>query len=416
MFNKLRRKFIVLIMTISGIILLATFVLFYVISYVQIVKTNVTMLKNIAQFELDDFTLGNDFTIPDDNKQPFFTTSVIKIEAKYVDNSLIVERKNEFSFIIDDEDLLEIANTAMMIGESVGYCYKYNVRYFIASTDNPNIYNIAICSCEMESQYMSKLMGVCIISLLISLIIVFIVSIFLSKAFTKPTEEAWTQQQQFIANASHELKTPLAVIIANNNILLNHKDEKIGDKEQWIRNTQVEAEQMRSLLNDMLFLAKSDAKLAKEQNSVFNLSELLAFSTLPFDSIAYENNCEIILNICDGVKVKANESEVKSLISIVIDNAVKYSYPGKEILISLKTIKNKAEIKIRNFGPVIDKKEIPLIFERFYRGDESRSKVISGFGLGLSIAKNIVYANKGDIKCESDEQNGTVFTITLPLA
>ena len=125
---------------------------------------------------------------------------------------------------------------------------------------------------------------------------------------------------------------------------------------------------MRLLINDMLYLARSDANLQVREQTVFNLSQVLLLSVLPFDSVAFEKNIEIITDIEENVKIKADENEIKNVISILMDNAVKYSDNGKKITVLLKRVKSRVEISVTNFGDVITEKDKGLIFNRFYRG------------------------------------------------
>jgi len=413
MFKKLRRRFIIVIMIMAGMILLTLFTANCIINYLQVVDTNYKMLKMVAE-RVDEDNSGDNPITGNKDEMPYFSKNVAKVTAWYnAENSLQYEKSEELFFEIEDTALLEIVNKAMLSTSEQGYVRDYQIRFFKTGENAQGKVSIAFCSCEMERLYIRKLIGGSVITVLVGLIVIFVISIFVSKLLVKPAEEAWKQQQEFIANASHELKTPLTVIIANNNILLNHKDEKIGDKKQWILSNQTEAEQMRLLINDMLYLARSDANLQVREQTVFNLSQVLLLSVLPFDSVAFEKNIEIITDIEENVKIKADENEIKNVISILMDNAVKYSDNGKKITVLLKRVKSRVEISVTNFGDVITEKDKGLIFNRFYRGDKSRSKTVSGFGLGLSIAKDIVVSNGGDIRFDSSIENGTRFTITF---
>ncbi|MBQ9710009.1 MAG: HAMP domain-containing histidine kinase [Clostridia bacterium] len=413
MFKKLRIKIVFLIMVVSGAILISFFAVMMVTNYALIIRANYNMLKSIIATDTPEIFFEDDVVLRRQDSVPYFTTSVVKIEARYNGENLFIEVKNEFMLKMDSEKITDIANDAMIKETEHSFIPEYNVRYYKVSSNDPQVATIAICSCDMESHYILRTMGISWILLVVGLAIIFLVSLAVSKSLTRPAETAWRQQQQFVADVSHELKTPLSVIIANNNILLKHKDEKIEDKLQWINSTKTEAEQMNVLINDMMYLTKSDARLLKNEKTVFDFSELVMFAILPFDSIAFEKKIVIETDIAEGIKIKACEQEIKTVISVIMDNAVKYSYNNKSIKVSLKTVKNKVEFKVVNFGDVIDEKEIPLIFERFYRGDKSRSKAVTGFGLGLSIAKNMVTINDGVIKCESSEEGGTIFTITF---
>lgn len=238
------------------------------------------------------------------------------------------------------------------------------------------------------------------------------ISYFLAKWALRPAENAWNRQQQFVADASHELKTPLTVILANLRILLSHKEDSIASQECWIKNTQSEAESMKNLVEELLFLARSDANLASVPKSAQNLSDLTWNTLLLFEPVAYEQGVTISENIMPDLMVFADSEQIRRLLTILLDNACKYAEGEKHVTLNLSCQRDTIFLTVKNTGKQIPADELPLLFERFYRSDKSRTK--SGYGLGLSIAQAIAQAHHGKISVESTKET-TSFTVTLPL-
>jgi len=412
MFSRLRVRIIVLIMTISGVLLAGIFCWFCAANYIQTVNLSYNNLKEIAKADIPADWKGFDFK--EDTGRFFYSFSgVLKLKVRDNGSALVVERINEVLFDIEDKDLSLIVKTILNKDESTGTLKDFVIRYYKAEPNSNGEIVIVLGNYAGEKQYLSKLISVAIGSFSFGISIIFLISLLVSKKITKPLENVWRNQQQFIANASHELKTPISVIMANNNILLNHQDDKIADRIQWINSTQVVSLQMKELLNEMLYLAKYDAKLVRVEKKRLDFSELVHSTVLSFDSVAFENNVEINLTADNGIFVNGNEVELRNLIGILLENAIKYSDKGNGVDVILKRVKKRVEFTVKNHGEVIGQDEIPFVFDRFYRVDKSRSKKISGFGLGLSIAKNIVDSHNGSITCESNVNSGTSFTVTM---
>ena len=257
-----------------------------------------------------------------------------------------------------------------------------------------------------------------LISVLIFILVVlasFIISLFLSKRALAPVQRSWDQQHQFVADASHELKTPLTVILANLGIIKSHSGHTVTEEKKWLDNTEEEAIRMKDLLQDLLFLARDDADNAPPAPHVtLNLSQIVWECILSFESVTYEQNTTMSEDIQNDIRISGNEKQIKQLTMILLDNACKYAKNGS-IHVVLKRDHEKAILSIRNSGPVIPKEDLEHIFERFYRANKSRSRDTGGYGLGLSIAQTIVHNHKGNIKADSTEKSGTTFRVSMPV-
>ena len=241
----------------------------------------------------------------------------------------------------------------------------------------------------------------------------FAISVLLSTWILKPVEKSWQQQNRFVSDASHELRTPITVILANLNILSSKKDDLIKTQYQWIDNTKEEANRMKQLVDELLFLARSDDSQNKLVFSKIDLSELLLSRILSFEALAFEKGIRLDYDISDDLNIIGHEGNVKQLISILLDNAMKYCGDKGSVYLKAFSLKDRTYVLVKNSGDLIDAEDSKHIFERFYRTDKSRSRTEGGYGLGLAIAKTIVDNMYGKISVLSDKENGTVFKLEL---
>ncbi len=243
-----------------------------------------------------------------------------------------------------------------------------------------------------------------------------IISVFFSRWALKPVESAWSQQRQFIADASHELKTPLTVILANTTILRSHADESVASQDQWIEGTQLEAKRMQALVNDMLELTQLDEASSKQESlSPIDFSDLVETEILQFESVAFEQGLDLEERIEASLMVRGNEARLQRMVRTLVDNACKYTDKDSVIKVQVQKKSQLVQLKVTNTGTPIAAEDLPHIFDRFYRADKSRSRKTGGHGLGLSIAHEIACSHGGSIQVESNAQDGTTFTVSLPL-
>lgn len=241
----------------------------------------------------------------------------------------------------------------------------------------------------------------------IAIITLFFLAVHLANRIVKPLEESYQKQKQFISDAGHELKTPISVISANSELLTT----EIGDN-QWLNNIQYENERMKTLVIQLLELAKTENFALKTER--LNFSRLICGEVLPFESVAFEKGFTLNCNISDDLFVEGNNSQLKQLVAILLDNSIYHSSNGSEISICLTEERNFAKLSVINNGEEITSEQKKQIFERFYRIDSARSGDGKHYGLGLAIAKSIVSSHNGkiDVLC----YNGKVeFLINLPL-
>jgi len=317
---------------------------------------------------------------------------------------------------IDESTASSAAQAALADGKSRGTVSSLSLAYMTQSASDGT--KIAFVDITSINASLKKLLINELLIFFGSALVFFVISLYLARLVVKPVEEAWNRQKQFVADASHELKTPLTVILANLEILKTHPDETIEQEGRWIDSTKEESVRMKGLLDDLLFLARNDASQTPVMKQEIDFSSLVWSTTLLFESVAFEKKVELTEEIAEGLFVTGDEKQLKQLLTILLDNACKYGKNGK-VTVSLKAAeKEKLLLCVNNSvndeKGVIPREEQAHVFERFYRGDKARVHTEGGYGLGLSIAAAIVENHHGKIKVSSDMEHGTTFTVILP--
>lgn len=252
----------------------------------------------------------------------------------------------------------------------------------------------------------------------ILLILILLLCEFMARRSILPVDEAIRTQQQFIADASHELKTPIAVILANLDILKSSPEKTVQESSKWIDSTKSEANRMSKLVNEMLFLARSDAAMDMHYNfRLINFSDVVEEVVLTTEALAYERNIRLETDLEELSQVVGDFERLKQVVMILVENATKYVDENGTIRVKLTTGPRRTEVlTVTNSGTPIPAEKAEHIFERFYRVDESRVREKGGYGLGLSIAQKIVEKHNGEISLAFSNENGTCFAVKLPHA
>ena len=259
-----------------------------------------------------------------------------------------------------------------------------------------------------EKNMSMQLFYICLWVALAGILVIFIPVTLLSRWVTRPVRLAFDKQKQFIADASHELKTPLTIITANAEVLKGSCPDN-----KWLSHILDQSKRMSTLINSLLELARLDAFEKKQDFMSFDLSKAIRNAALSFESLAFEYGKAFEMKIEEGLTLYGNEGGIRQLVTILLDNAFKYSDDKGSILISLSRHGDKNTLLVRNTGKGISPEDQKRIFERFYRSDVSRSRESGGYGLGLSIAKSIAEAHKGHILVKSDGSSYTEFYVSL---
>lgn len=316
----------------------------------------------------------------------------------------ISEIISQFPINYTEEEITKLTTHVFENGREYGI-YS-GITYLVA--ERPYGYIICFLETRFENTYQSMLLRVSLsiygISLVFSIIFAWLFSIWA----IKPVRITFKKQKQFVADASHELKTPLAVISANMDVLTS----EIGEN-KWTEYIKNEIQIMSSLVKDLLYLAKSDSNESVYKFLPFDISRTVMSAILPFESSFFDQGKVLNMDIQPGLIYNGDENRIKQVIIILIDNALKHTDSGATITVSLNSIGSKKVLAVRNTGDGIPPLELSHIFERFYRIDSSRNRETGGFGLGLAIAKAITDAHHGKLTASSVVGQYTEFTLTL---
>lgn len=396
MIKKLNQRIFLLIMISLSIIILGTIILFAVLNYSNTINT--------TTFMLDRFMGEEPKKSPDERADDYKIKPETTINGVYnflVQDSIIVQSSNPSNDKIINEYALKIAkkNTEKgIIGR-----YIYRVRKI-----KPNTVRITFVENEDTISHIKTIYIVSSIIAIVSLFTIYKLAKKVSKMIVKPVEETFEKQKQFISDASHELKTPLAVIEANSDVLEN----EIG-KNKWIDYIQNETESMNNLINELLLLAKIENVDNVKEYKQLNLSKEVEIILSMFESMAYEKQVIIKSKINENITMNGNKEDIEHIVSTLTDNAIKHTEAQKEVVVELKKEKNEIILEVKNMGDLIPEEEREKIFERFYRIDKSRNRNEKRYGLGLAIAKSTIEKYNGKIEVFYKD-NYTVFRVTIP--
>ena len=309
----------------------------------------------------------------------------------------------------DTDALRDILRLCLAQGTAEGEIDEYHLRYL--SQDNGLYRKLAFVDMSMEQAILVRMFRSYLAIALAAMLVLLAIAAAASRWVTRPVERAWKQQRQFLSDASHELKTPLTVILSNAELL---ERAQLPEKPaRWSGSIRLEAEQMRTLVEEMLTLARADNGVRPAAMEPVNLSDTAADCALAFELVAFEAGKPLEEHIAEDVFVTGDADRLRRLISILLDNAVKYGADGGAITLTLEKTDRQARLTVANPGAPIPPEHLAHLFERFYRADASRGEK-SGFGLGLAIADTVAKEHKGTLRAESDEVS-TRFIFSMPL-
>ena len=315
----------------------------------------------------------------------------------YNDDNEVIDILNFTQNDVSDEEIKSIAQEILKSNDSKSGINIRNLYFNNYSYSFKGHNSLTILDNSFVKEKLQSLIKTSIFIFVLLEIVIIVISIKITSWIIKPVIETFNKQKQFIADASHELKTPIAVIMANSEAL-----EKEPNEKKWLNNIKSESERMNKLITNLLDLAKLENGKNREIYNVEDLSKIAEMSVLTFESLMFENKIKFEYNIQKDLKLKCNSVQIKQLIAILLDNAIKHSEENGEIKVFLEKQKNDIILSVSNKGKEIPKEIRDKIFERFYRADESRNRDSNRYGLGLAIAKNIVVNHNGKIlvNCE----------------
>ena len=307
----------------------------------------------------------------------------------------------------DHEALSEAVEAAMSSGLRQGVLREQGLRF--CRQDGLLTVRIAFMDSSFEQDTLRSLTLMGSLLFVVALAVVAALGWLLAGYITRPVERAWKREKQFLADASHELKTPLTVILSSSALL-----EETADEEQaaYVENIRAEGQRMKALVEDMLTLWRTEERAPVLAPT--SLSEIVTEAALRFEPVAFEAGHPLHYDIENELNVLGEAEKLRRVANILLDNAVKYAASNTAVRLTLDKVGKQAVLAVENEGVPIPAEKLEHLFDRFYRADESRGEA-KGFGLGLAIAREIVHGHRGTITARSDER-ATVFTVALPLA
>ncbi len=307
----------------------------------------------------------------------------------------------------DEDTLLPLVTAALSADADSGVLRTQHMRYL--RLESAIAVRIAFMDSTFEQATLRSLVRVCLLIGAAALLVLFGLSWLLSGFVTRPVARTWQNQQQFLSDASHELKTPLTVILSSADLL---KTSAQPEQRQYVDNISVESRRMKALVEDMLTLSRAESGRAAPF-APLDLSDLVTDAALRFEPVAFEAGHPLQYDIQNGASLSGDRQQLDQLLDILLDNAVKYAAEDAPIRLTLDISGKNAVLAVENPGDPIPPDKLPHLFDRFYRVDDARTGAGS-FGLGLAIAQQIVHRHKGIITAASDAR-ATRFTVTLPL-
>jgi len=432
MFTKLRNRFLILNMSITSLVIVTAFAIIYFITYNNVtmdIQNHLNARSELQVVEGDDLPDHRE----DNGNAPSTSKKMVSndmlsftIEVDANGNILTVDSLLD----LPDEVYKRAAETAWSHKESHstitldGRQWRYrvnpvNVNVIQKSgqqlTLDERRFTLVFLDVTTYRRTLLDLLTTLLFVGIVTLFVIFVVSLFFANRSIKPLAEAWSKQKQFVADASHELKTPLSIVNANYDVLLANQDETIKSQIKWLGYMRIGMDRLTKLIDDLLTLAKIEDVRLETQKQSFNISTAIQETIWSMEAAVNEKGIKLNCSIDPDIVVKSDAEKVKQVIAIMLDNAIKYTDDNGQIEISLLRSKRQITFSIKNSGKGIAKQDLPKVFDRFFRAESSRTHKSGSYGLGLSIAKTIMDRLGGEINVTSVENEWTTFTIQLKL-
>ena len=388
MIRKLRWKITGVTLLVSALVLTAVFACVYLFSRNNIAES--------YEYQLRQAVVSG----TSEARVPCFVAEVLPSGTVRVSGS-------NYYDLQDEDTLLPLVTAALSADADSGVLRTQHMRYL--RLEGAIAVRIAFMDSTFEQATLRALVRVCLLIGAAALLVLFGLSWLLSGFVTRPVARTWQNQQQFLSDASHELKTPLTVILSSADLL---KTSAQPEQRQYVDNISVESRRMKALVEDMLTLSRAESGRAAPF-APLDLSDLVTDAALRFEPVAFEAGHPLQYDIQNGASLSGDRQQLDQLLDILLDNAVKYAAEDAPIRLTLDISGKNAVLAVENPGDPIPPDKLPHLFDRFYRVDDARTGAGS-FGLGLAIAQQIVHRHKGIITAASDAR-ATRFTVTLPL-
>lgn len=414
MLLKLQRRFISIAM---AALIIITLVLLFFVNAVNVYQRDSEVRNLLYIISENGGIFPNDYGHPQSYLESLlnpFKKVQITIETPYATRYFVVKLKDNVVSHVSTENIAAVTddiaiNYASKIYKTEpGFGFIDSYRYYYTKNSQTNTSMMVFIDFERELDSTFQLASISLLVGIIGILLLVLPIYNLSKAALRPVERSIEKQKQFITDAGHELKTPIAIISADAEVL-----EMCEGENEWLTSIKDQTVRLDRLVKDLVTLSKLDEDKAKPKFERFDISEAVLDSASNFETIAKSRELEFILNIAPDLMYNGNESEIRQLVSILGDNAVKYCSDGGTIKFSLFKSGKTIHLEVYNDCDYIEKDKLDRLFDRFYRADSSRSRETGGYGIGLSIAKVVVTRHKGKITATSSDSKSVTFKVTL---
>ena len=408
MIKKLQRKFILLFMSAFLLVLTIIITGINIVNYHAVVQEADMLLSimtgNKGEFPTDPDKFGTMLPPGMSPEIPYESRYFSVIANAQTNQVLFVESSQIIS--VDTQAAITYAETALNKNKSTGFIESF--RYQIQTENYFTRITFLDCGRKLDA-FRSFLIASITISLSGYLIVIALIAFF-SNRIIRPISESYEKQKRFITDASHEIKTPLTIIGADTDVL----EMELGENE-WTNDIKKQIAQLTTLTNDLVFLSRMEESENTLAMIEFPFSELITETAFSFQTLAQKQEKELQSYIPPMLTLNGNEKSIRQLVSILLDNAIKYSPVGERISLFVEEQNSHIVISVTNMTyQIIEKEQLKLLFDRFYRVDASRNSKTGGHGVGLSIAKAIVEAHHGKIQATSPKEYCLQITVKLP--
>lgn len=418
MFKELRNKFLILNLITISVLMIIAFTTIYVITYGNVRKDIDITLRKASEFNRKPLENPRDLHNGFGNTQQPRNSGNPKPPDNSNSFTLITDANGKITEIVSvfnmDDTFYESAKkSALEKKVNMGKLKLDDSYWAFTVLTFPDGQRFVFLDITSQHNYLRSLIYTFLLVALAMLIVIFFISKFFANKSIKPIKEAFDKQKQFIADASHELKTPLAVINTNVDVLLSNREDSINSQAKWVNYIKSEVERMTKLTNDLLYLTQVEYSDIKMIYTNFNLSESVESVILTMEAVSFENDISLLYDIEPNLIVHGNVEQLQQVIMILLDNALKYTAAKGTVNLTLKRNYNTIVLSVTNTGEGIPSEHLYKIFDRFYRADKSRARKSGGYGLGLAIAKAIIEQHGGKIYAKSILNESTTFTVEL---
>ena len=417
MIRRLRWKFVLINMSLVLVILLSLCAVLMATTQDSLRRDSLTALDQAVTLTTDTTPSYSAHLNPEgEGSNPPFGTDKVQLPYFTVQisgqNTLFV-LANQFFDTSDQETLLQVVNDALEYPANTGPIDLggYHLRFLRVNTMLG--YRIAFADLTQERSTLNSLARNLVFVSLGTLAVFFGISLLLAQWAVRPVEKSWKQQRQFVADASHELKTPLTVILSSLDMLEQYGDADPEKQRRWLDNFRASSVQMKTLVEEMLVLARNDNATQQVNMSRCSLSDVVEDALMLFEPLAFEQGKTIQEDVDPQIQVTGDPSLLRRVVDIYLDNACKYSPSDSVIAVTLRGEGRRALLSVHSQGQPIPRDQLERIFERFYRADPSRTQ--EGYGLGLAIATELAKLHHGRVWAQSDD-TGNTFFFSLPRA